>query len=281
MVTPEGKKACSKAIQNHGISKRRACELAGTNRSTVRYKALGDKDQYVESCIREIALKKRRFGYLRIHMVLRRNGEKINHKKVFRIYQKMGLKVSKRGGRKRTLGIRLLPIKRERINQRWSLDFVSHTLVTRRRIHLLTVIDDYSRRYLGIVVETSLSGHRVCRELDQMIEKYGKPERLLSDNGTEFTSHAVLQWAMDRGVRWEYIEPGKPYQNGMIESFNGKLRDECLNESIFIDVQQAQEVIETWRFECNEVRPHTSLKGKTPYEMVEGVEQMKLTETSI
>jgi len=280
-VTPEAKKACSKAIQEHGISERRACKLAGVNRSTVRYKVLEDTDKELQKSIKEIALEKRRFGYRRIHMVLKRKGEKVNHKKVFRIYQQLGLKVLKRGSRKRALGIRLTKAKIEKINQRWSLDFVSDALVTGRKIRLLTVIDDYSRRCLGIIVDTSLSGSRVCRELDKMIEKYGKPEGILSDNGTEFTSHAVLQWSKEKMVNWEYIQPGKPYQNGTIESFNGKLRDECLNENLFIDIKKTKEIIESWRLEYNEVRPHSSLQGKTPCEMIESVEMMELTGTSI
>jgi putative transposase len=214
-------------------------------------------------------------------MVLKRKGEKINHKKVFRIYQQLGLKVLKRGSRKSALGIRLRKVKIKKTNQRWSLDCVSDLLVTGRKIRLLTVIDNYSRRCLGIIVDTSLSGSRVCQELDKRIEKYGKPEGILSDNGTEFTSHAVLQWSMERMVNWEYIQPGKPYQNGTIESFNGKLRDECLNENLFINIKQTKGIIESWRLEYNEVRPHSSLQEKTPCEMIENIEMMELTGTSV
>ena len=281
MVTPEAKRACSKAIQEHGISERRACKLAGVNRSTVSYEALESKDEELKKSIKEIALEKRRFGYRRIHMVLKRRGEKANHKKIFRIYQQLGLKVLKRGGRKRALGVRLVREKATRANQRWALDFVSDALVTGRKIRLLTVIDEYSRKCLGIVVDTSLSGSRVARELDKMMEEYGKPEGVLSDNGTEFTSHAILQWSMARKVDWEYIQPGKPYQNGTIESFNGKLRDECLNENLFTDVRQAKRVIGNWRLEYNEVRPHSSLKGKSPCELLKDMEIVELTGTSI
>jgi len=280
-VTPEAKRACSKAIQEYGISQRRACKLTGVNRATARYTPDKNTDDALQRSIKEIALEKRRFGYRRIHMILKRRGEKVNHKKVFRIYQELGLKVLKRGGRKRALGVRKTREKADRINQRWALDFVSDSLVTGRKIRMLTVIDEYSRKCLGIILDTSISGLRVARELDTLIESNGRPERILSDNGTEFTSNAIVKWSMEKGVNWEYIEPGKPYQNGGIESFNGKLRDECLNENLFIEVKQAQRVTEGWRLEYNKIRPHSSLGGKTPCEVVESMENIKLTGTSI
>ena len=281
MVTPEAKKACSRAIQDHGISERRACMLAGVNRSTVRYRALENKDQELEKCIKEIALTKRRFGYRRIHMVLKRRGEKVNHKKVFRIYQHLGLKVLKRNGRKRALGVRLIRKKAERVNQRWALDFVSDSFISGKKLRLLTVIDEYSRKSLGVVVDTSLTGLRVTRELEKMIKAHGKPEAIVSDNGTEFTSHATIQWAKQEQIEWEYIEPGKPYQNGTIESFNGKMRDECLNENLFLDLKQAQRVIEAWCVEYNEERPHSSLEGKSPCERIREKEILERNGTSI
>lgn len=252
----------------HGISERRACQLVGVDRSTVRYKNRRADESLLKEKIRRIALEKRRFGYRRIHMLLKRSGEHINHKKVFRIYQSLGLKVVKRGGRKRAIGARRpITLKPLRSLHRWSLDFVSDALANGRKIRMLTVVDDYTRVCLGIVVDTSLSGQRVGRELDRLIEDYGKPETILSDNGTEFTSHAILKWSMEKEVGWEYIQPGKPYQNGTIESFNGKLRDECLNENLFFSLQEAEGIIENWRKEYNEQRPHSSLGGKTPYEM--------------
>ena len=143
---------------------------------------------------------------------------------------------------------------------------------------MLTVVDDFTRESLKITVDTSLSGRRVCEELEQLIEARGKPGRILSDNGTEFTSSAVLSWCQEKRIRWDYIQPGKPYQNGYIESFNGKLRDECLNENIFVSLQEASRLVEAWREEYNEQRPHSSLNGKTPNEMAK--EEEKLTGTS-
>jgi putative transposase len=265
----------------HGISERRACKLAGANRAMVRYKSKKiNEDDFVQK-IRKIAFEKRRFGYRRIHMMLKREGQKINHKKVFRIYQQLGLKVKKRGIRKRALGIREIRPPLKGINQRWSLDFVSDSLDSGKRIRMLTILDDFTKVCVGIIVDTSLSGSRVARELDKIIATYGKPETILSDNGTEFTSHAILKWSMERQISWDYIEPGKPYQNGTIESFNGKLRDECLNENLFLSLKDAERIIEEWRFEYNEERPHSSLEGKTPNEMMGAEKILKLTGTSI
>lgn len=163
-------------------------------------------------------------------------------------------------------------------NQEWSLDFVHDVLANGRRIRMLTVVDDFTRESIKIAVDTSLNGRRVCVELEEVIEARGKPERILSDNGTEFTSMAILRWCQEQGIRWDYIEPGKPYQNGYIESFNGKLRDECLNENIFVNLQEAKRLVEAWREEYNEQRPHSSLNGRTPDEVAQ--EEEKLNGTS-
>jgi putative transposase len=215
-------------------------------------------------------------------MLLKREGMQINHKKLFRIYQRLGLKVLKRGGRKRALGQRVVPMPLTRINQEWSLDFVHDALANGRRIRLLTIVDDFTRESLKIVVDTSLNGHRVRDELEKIIEDRGMPDRILSDNGTEFTSTAILKWCHEKGVKWDYIQPGKPYQNGYIESFNGKIRDECLNENLFISLQEAKRLVEEWREEYNERRPHSSLGGKTPSEVADnkGLREEKLTGTS-
>lgn len=281
MVTPQAKKACSEAIMMQGISERRACGLVGVNRSTGRYRSKRPDDSDLNKKIQKIAFEKRRFGYRRIHVLLKREGIKINHKKVFRLYQNLGLKVRKRGGRKRALGVRAIRLKPEKTNERWSLDFVSDNLTSGRRIRMLTVVDDYTRLCLGIIVDTSLNGIRVGRELNKLMEFYGKPKMILSDNGTEFTSHAILKWSTENQVFWDYIQPGKPYQNGVIESFNGKLRDECLNENLFSSMQEAERIIENWRWEYNESRPHSSLGGKTPGEMLALENSLMLTGTSI
>ena len=174
--------------------------------------------------------------------------------------------VRKRGGRKRALGTRAPMAIPQGCNQRWSLDFVSDTLVDCRRFRILCVIDDFSRECLATIVDSSLSGVRVARELDLIAEHRGYPCMVVSDNGTELTSNAILKWQKDRKVEWHYIAPGKPMQNGFVESFNGRLRDECLNEHLFSSYRHARELIEMWRMDYNTQRPHTSLKGLTPNE---------------
>jgi putative transposase len=244
----------------------------------MRYESTKSEEGLLKDRITSIAHEKRRYGYRRIHVLLKREGIKINHKKLFRIYKHLGLKVLKRGGRKRALGTRVVPMALTKKNQEWSLDFVHDVLESGRRIRMLTVVDDFTRESIKIAVDTSLNGRRVCEELEQVIEARGKPERILSDNGTEFTSKTILRWSQEQGIRWDYIQPGKPYQNGYIESFNGKLRDECLNESIFVNLQEAKRLVESWRGEYNERRPHSSLNGKTPNEVAQ--EEEKLTGTS-
>ena len=161
--------------------------------------------------------------------MLKRDGIAINHKKLFRLYKRLGLKVRKRGCRKKALGSRIIPMPLNRINQEWSLDFVHDVLACGKRIRIMTIVDDFTRESLRMVVDTTLNGRRVRDELERIIEMRGVPDRILSDNGTEFTSTAILKWCNEKGIKWDYIQPGKPYQNGYIESFNGKLRDECLN----------------------------------------------------
>lgn len=279
MVTPQAQRACCKAVvEGHGYSERRACQLVGANRASIRYVSHKPEEGLLREKITSIAHEKRRYGYRRIHVLLRREGININHKKLFRIYKQLGLKVLKRGGRKRALGTRVVAMALTRANQEWSLDFVHDVLANGRRIRMLTVVDDFTRESVKIAVDTSLNGRRVCEELEQVIEARGKPDRILSDNGTEFISMALLKWCQEQGIRWDYIQPGKPYQNGYIESFNGKLRDECLNENIFVNLQEAKRLVESWREEYNERRPHSSLNGKTPKEMAK--EEEKLTGTS-
>ena len=153
-------------------------------------------------------------------------------------------------------------------NQRWSLDFVSDTLASGRKFRMLTLVDDFSRESLAVVVDNSLSGIRVARELDRIVEMRGAPCMVVSDNGTELTSNAILTWQQDRKVEWHYIAPGKPMQNGFVESFNGRLRDECLNEHMFSSLRHARQLIAAWRDDYNHHRPHSSLDGLTPREFL-------------
>lgn len=256
-------------METHGLSQRRACKLVGVCRGTVRFQSVKKTgEEELRGKIQKLAHERRRFGYRRIHLLLKKEGMQINHKKVFRLYQELGLKVRRRGARKRGLGVRLEQIKVAAPNQRWSLDFVQDTLQCGRKIRMLTVIDDYTRECLEIAVDRSLGGERVKRALERLMELRGKPKAIRSDNGTEFTSNIILKWALESGLEWQYIQPGKPQQNGHIESFNGKLRDECLNENLVFDLNQAREIIEIWRNDYNYNRPHSGINGLTPIEML-------------
>lgn len=252
--------------KDHKLSQRRACELMNLHRSVGRYSAKRKEDEIQRQQIRAIALERPRFGYRRIHVVLRKKGLGINHKKLFRLYREMGLKVRKRGSRKRASGLRVVRIKATEINQVWSLDFMSDRLADGRRIRLLNIIDEYSKESLKMVVDTSLSGARVVRELEDLVRHRGHPQQIISDNGTEFTSMAVLKWLENRSVKWHYIEPGKPMQNGAVESFNGKVRDEFLNQQVFLNLREAKELAESWRKDYNQHRPHSALDGLSPNE---------------
>ena len=189
----------------------------------------------------------------------------MNHKKLYRLYHEEKLMVRRRGGRKRALGTRAPMLLPERLNQRWSLDFIADTLSDGRRFRILCVVDDFSRECLACVVDTSLSGVRVVRELERLTGERGTPQIIVSDNGSELTSVAILRWVPGR-VAWHYIEPGKPVQNAFIESFNSRLRDECLNEHLFDSLAEARQIIEAWRLDYNHMRPHSSLGALTPIE---------------
>ena len=249
-------------------SHRKACELVGIAPRVYRYRSKRDDDAGLRKRLVELSSERRRFGYRRLHILLEREGWHVNWKRLYRLYKEEKLTVRKRGGRKRALGIRAPMAIPQDTNQRWSLDFVSDSLVDGRRFRILCVIDDFSRECLAIVVDTSLSGIRVARELDIIAERRGYPCMIVSDNGTELTSNAILKWQEDRKVEWHCIAPGKTMQNGFVESFNGRLRDECLNEHLFSSLPAARELIETWRIDYNTKRPHTAHNGLTPIEFV-------------
>ena len=251
-------------MEQKGYSQRRACGLVGMEPKTFRYASRRPDDAETRQRLRALAGERRRFGYRRLHVLLAREGIALNHKRLFRLYRQEKLGVRKRGGRKRALGTRSPIVLPKAPNQRWSLDFVSDAFDNGRRFRVLTVVDDFTRECLALVVDTSLSGLRVGRELDRIAELRGRPAMIVSDNGTELTSHAILRWQEESGVLWHYIAPGKPQQNGLVESFNGRFRDECLNEHLFRSLASARRIIEAWRTDYNHTRPHTSLNGLTP-----------------
>jgi putative transposase len=218
----------------------------------------------LRSRLRDLAAQRRRFGYRRLLVLIRREGTVINHKKLRRLYAEERLQVRRRGGRKRALGTRAPMEVPQGADVRWSLDFVSDTLTDGRRLRILAVVDDFTRECVALVADTSLSGIRVCRELDAAIARRGKPRTIVSDNGTEFTSMAILEWCQERHINWHYIAPGKPTQNAFIESFNGRLRDELLNETLFTSLQHAREMLSAWAVDYNTIRPHSGLGNIPP-----------------
>lgn len=254
------------AIRDKSYSQRRACALVGLHPRTYRYASARSDDAPIRHRLLELAQQRRRFGYRRLHLLLRREGVVLNHKKLYRLYREERLMVRKRGGRKRAIGTRAPMALPQGPNQRWSLDFVSDALACGRKFRVLAVVDDFTRECLALVVDNSLSGIRVARELDRIVEWRGRPCLVVSDNGTELTSRAILGWQQDHGIEWHYIAPGKPTQNSFIESFNGRLRDECLNEHLFANLAEARRIIEAWRVDYNTARPHSSLGGLTPTE---------------
>lgn len=216
--------------------------------------------------MKAVAHKRRRFGYRRIGVMLERKGMIMNHKKLYRLYTEEKLGVRRRRGRKRARGSRTPMPAALRPGERWSMDFLSDTFGTSRKFRILAVNDDCCRENLCLLADASISGARVARELDALVRIYGKPASIVSDNGTEFTSRAILKWANENDVEWRYIDPGKPQQNAYIALFNGSLRDELLNEEIFDSLDNARRKLAMWRYDYNHVRPHSSLDNQTPAE---------------
>lgn len=250
-------------MSDHDISQRRACRLVGVDPKTVRRARAPDHPE-IRGRMRAIASERRRFGYRRIGLMLEREGITMNHKKLRRLYREEGLSVRRRRGRKRATGTRQPLAVPDGPGQRWSLDFLADVFGPGRRFRILAIIDDFSRECLALVADTSLPGTRVARELDAVLRLYGRPQVIVSDNGTELTSRAMLEWQTRNGVEWHYIQPGKPTQNAFIESFNGRLRDELLNEEVFDTLADARRRLARWRHDYNHVRPHSALGGLTP-----------------
>jgi putative transposase len=265
MVTPAVKRDAVAHLKTaHEMSERRACRVLGCDRMTVRYRSRRPDDAALRERLCALARERRRFGYRRLLIFLRREGFIVNHKRLFRIYREERLMVRKRGGRKRALGTRAPMMVPSRPNDRWSLDFVSDQLASGRRFRILAIFDDCTRECLAAVADVSLSGRRVGRELDLLIAVRGRPRTIVSDNGTELTSNAILTWTDESKVGWHYIAPGKPMQNAFVESFNGRLRDEFLNETLFTSLSQARLALEDWRRDYNNVRPHSGIGWLAP-----------------
>ena len=246
------------------MSERRACTVIAVDRTMVRYRSVRPDDSALRDRLRELAQERRRFGYRRLFILLRRDGEPSGITRIYRLYREEGLAVRKRRTRRKAIGTRAPILVEAKPNARWSLDFVHDQLNNGRRFRVLNIVDDVTRECLAAVPDTSISGARVVRELAALVARRGKPEMIVSDNGTELTSNAVLKWAQDHCMQWHYIAPGRPMQNGFVESFNGRMRDELLNETVFTSMAQARAVIATWVADYNTARPHSALGYQTP-----------------
>jgi putative transposase len=246
-----------------GISERRAIRFTGFPRSTLRYRSVREPQEALRSRIQELAAQRTRWGYRQIHTLLRREGWPVNRKRVQRLYREEGLAVRRKGRRRRSQAPRPVRSALGGPNERWSMDFVSDTLSNGRRFRCLTILDEYSRECLALHVAHSIPAVRVIEVLERLRLERGLPGVIMTDNGSEFTSRAFDAWAYSRGVRIDFIQPGKPVQNCFIESFNGTLRDECLNLHWFVSLEDARRTLGAWRVDYNEVRPHSSL-GRVP-----------------
>jgi len=247
----------------------RACGLVGISRSLYGYSSRRSPALELRGRIAELAAMKRRYGYRRIHVLLRREGWSVNHKRTYRLYREQGLMVRKRKRKRIGLAERLVLPAAQRANQSWSMDYVADGLIDGRKLRVLAVVDDYTRECLVLEVDTSLPGARVVTALERLAELRGLPGSITVDHGPEFESQVLDAWAYKRAVRLAFIRPGKPVDNCYIESFNGRLRDECLNEHWFMSMQHARSTIEAWRVEYNTERPHSSLDDQTPEEFRE------------
>ena len=258
------------------VSERHACRLLGVGRSTYRYRVWKtERDASLRARLKDLAAKRMRFGYRRLTAMLVREGIAANHKRVYRLYREEGLAMRIRQRRRVRWTGAVSGAVATRANERWSIDFVSDCVSTGRVIRMLTVVDDCTRECPAIEVDTSLGGLRVRRVLDRIVSERGVPEAIVLDNGPEFRGRALAAWSEERGVRLEFIQPGKPAQNAFAESFNGRLRDECLNANWFTSLSDARRKIETWRQDYNEQRPHSSLKYLPPQEFARTLVEMR------
>jgi putative transposase len=274
VVGPQAQReAVQVAREEAGLSERHACGLIGMHRGSCRYRPRHRDDAALRARLRELAADRPRFGYRRLYIFLRReraaSGElrwAVNHKRVYRLYREEGLAMRCRKRQRVRAEARVPLVVPRAANEVWTMDYTHDELSSGRRFRTLNLMDGYTREALAIEVDTSLPGLRVVRVLERLREWRGKPKAIQVDNGTEFTSRVMDQWAYQNQVALDFIERGKPTQNAFIESFNGKFRDECLNQNWFVDLREARELIEAWRVDYNSVRPHSSLGYRTPEE---------------
>jgi putative transposase len=259
MVGPAVKRRRRRASSaTMGLSERRACSILSADRKMIRYRSCRPPDTELRTQLRDLANERKRFGYRRLFVLLRQEGEPSGINRIYRLYREEGLTVRKRRARRRAMGSRAPILVESKPNARWSMDFVHDQLACGRRLRILNIVDDVTRECLAAIPDTSISGRRVARELTALIKRRGKPGMIVSDNGTEFTSNAMFAWAQDNRVAWHFIAPGKPMQNGFCESFNGRMRDELLNESLFLGLDHARTKITNWTPESRAFRSQKS-----------------------
>jgi putative transposase len=254
-------------MKSYAMSERHACRLLNLARSTHRYQPHPNgRNDALRQRLRELAEKRPRFGYRRLHALLRREDWPVNHKRIHRLYREERLSLRRRR-RKHWIRTGRLPLATPiRANERWSMDFVSDCVATGQTVRVLNIVDDHTRESLAVEVDTSLAAARVLRALERTIEERGKPAVIVCDNGPEFRGRALQTWTEQRNIRLAFIEPGKPIQNAFVESFNGRMRDECLNANWFLNVADARHRILAWRQDYNQQRPHSALGYRTPCE---------------
>jgi putative transposase len=252
-------------IAENGLSERRACKLLAMDRSSYRYEPQPDDDAQLRQDLIELARQKPRFGYRRLGALLERRGHRVNHKRLYRLYREEHLAV-RRLKRKHVVRPAAPVANLSKANQEWSMDFVADGLATGRALRIYTLVDSFTRECLALEVDSCLSSHRVTRVLDWVIEQRDAPQAIRCDNGPEFTSRHFLTWCEERQINPVHIQPGRPMQNGYVESFNGRFRDECLNANWFATMADAKQKIEAWRQDYNDDRPHSSLGYRAPRE---------------
>ncbi len=248
------------------MSQRRVAQLIPVERMTLRYEHHRDPQEALRIRLRELAGSRVRYGYRRLTVLLKREGWEVNAKRIYRLYAEEGLIVRTRKRKERAQRQRVAQGSALRPNQKWSMDFVAQRLPDGRWIRVLTVVDQYTRECVTLLADNTLSGEKVATALDKVVSLRGAPQSITVDNGTEFTSKALDLWAYKNGVHLDFIRPGRPVENGYIESFNGKLRDECLNVEVFFNLADARRKLYLWRRDYNHQRPHSALDDRTPAE---------------
>lgn len=267
MVAASARRAQAKYAMGKGLSQRRACQLCQVARSTLKYRSrLDEKDRPITEAMLRLSAQYPRYGYRRIRIFLQRDGFDLSEERAYRIWSKAGLQVPKKRRRRRATAARPRPLAPARSNQVWAYDFVYDRCANGRALKCLTVVDEHTRECLSIRVSGRIRSADVIDELTRLISLHGAPKHLRSDNGPEFVSKAIIRWLVETGIETAHIDPGKPWQNGVDESFNGKFRDECLNQEWFTNRRTAAVIIESWRQHYNAVRPHSSLDYRTPLE---------------